>query len=302
MTPNDTHEISLVTVWQLSRPASLSVTAVAWLLGLASAAGCGISLDWASALAALLLTGGFHAGTNILHAYHAARQEAAGGLARSPLSANDGIHLIRQGRITLAQTRQVAWAVLGLVMIAGLALAVKVGGGLLLLGLAGLMLTWAFTAAPLKLEQWGGAEIGAALAGWLAVLGTDYTQRHHFFLVPAVDAWSFALLVAAIPLTQRATWPATPKPRLDLNAIGALYVALIVLAYAWLVGGVSLLYQPRQALWGLLSLPVSLAAAAWLWGAGRQPQRACRAWQLSLVAALLHGLAMAGGLVTVTMF
>ena len=302
MTPRDTREISLAAVWQLSRPASLSVTAVACLLGLASAAGCGIDLDCAGALAALPLAGGFHAGTNILHTYHAARREAAGNLASSPFPAGDGVRLIRQGDITLAQTRQVAWAVLGLVMLAGVALAVKVGGGLLLLGLAGLVLAWAITAPPLKLGQRGGAEIGAALAWWLVVLGADYVQRHHFFLIPAVDAASFGLLVAAIPLAQRAMWPTTPKPPMGRNAIGALYVALIVLAYAWLVGGVALLYQPQQALWGLLSLPVSLTAAAWLWGAAGQPQRARQAVQLTMAAALLHGLAMAGGLVTVTMF
>lgn len=122
-----------------------------------------------------------------------------------------------------------------------------------------------------------------------------------------MDAVSFALLVAAIALAQRvmprcsvatAHMRERPGPRL----IFALYLALLALAYGWLAGGVALLYQPQQALWGLLSLPVSLAAAGMLWGSVSQPQRALLAWQLTVAAALLHGLAMAAGLVTVMMF
>lgn len=300
-------EISVATVWQLSRPATLGVTVVACLLGLASAAGCGISPDWAGALASLLLAVAFHASANILNTYHAARQGLQVAAPDSPFSAADGVRLIQQGAITLAETRQVAWALLGLVMVAGVALALKVGGGLLLIGLAGWLVAWAYSAPPLRLGQRGGAEVSAALTWWLVVLGADYVQRHHFFLIPAVDAASFALLVAAMPLAQRialsrSAATASARQRLSPSLVVALYMALILLAYAWLAGGVALLYQPQQALWGLLSLPVSLAAAGMLWVAASQPRRARLARQLTVAAALLHGLAMAAGLVTVTMF
>lgn len=280
---------------------------MACLLGLASAAGCGISPDWAGALASLLLAVAFHASANILNTYHAARQGLQVAAPDSPFSAADGVRLIQQGAITLAETRQVAWALLGLVMVAGVALALKVGGGLLLIGLAGWLVAWAYSAPPLRLGQRGGAEVSAALTWWLVVLGADYVQRHHFFLIPAVDAASFALLVAAMPLAQRialsrSAATASARQRLSPSLVVALYMALILLAYAWLAGGVALLYQPQQALWGLLSLPVSLAAAGMLWVAASQPRRARLARQLTVAAALLHGLAMAAGLVTVTMF
>ncbi len=188
-------------------------------------------------------------------------------------------------------------------MVAGLALAVKAGGGLLLLGLAGAVLIWAYTGPPLRLGERGTAEVIAALAWWLVVLGADFVQRHHFFMIPAVDAASFALLVAAITLAQRAVPinpAAAPKPQWHL-VLGAAYAALVLLAYGWLAGGVALLYQPHQALWGMVSLPVSLAAAGLLWRTAQQPQCALLAWRLTVAAVLLHGLSMAGGLITVSM-
>lgn len=86
-------EISLATVWQLSRPSSLLVTVVASLLGLASAAGCGIQPDWAAALAALLLAVMFHAGVNVLQTYHAARQGMASNPSDDPFGAGHGTPL-----------------------------------------------------------------------------------------------------------------------------------------------------------------------------------------------------------------
>jgi 1,4-dihydroxy-2-naphthoate octaprenyltransferase len=307
MASQDMREISAATVWQLSRPASLGVTVVACMLGLASAAGCGISPDWAGALASLLLAVAVHAAANILQTYHAARQGAHEPMPEGSFSTAAGVRLIQQGVITLAETRQLAWALLGLVMVAGVALALKVGGGLLLIGLAGWLLAWAYAAPPLRLSQRGGAEVSAAIAWWLVVLGADYVQRRHFFLISAVDAASFALLVAAMPLAQRIApgrIAVTGVTRQSLNQklTVALYLVLLLLAYGWLAGGVALLYQPQQALWGLLSLPVSLAAAGMLWRSASQPQRALLPRQLTVAAALLHGLAMTAGLMTVTMF
>lgn len=310
MTQTPIREISPQTVWQLARPASLSVTAVACVLGFASAAGCGYAVDWAGAVAALLLACGFHAGVNILHTCYLAQrlgsQPAPPAHDAGPFGATTGLRLMAQGAITPAEVRQVAWALLGLVMFAGLVLAVKAGGGLVTLGLAGLLLAWAYAAPPLRLSSRGGTELLAALAWWLVVLGADYVQRRQFFLIPAVDAVSFALLVAAIPLAQRFTQAAGSRaskvhPERVNKRLAAMSNALMLLAYGWLVGGVLMLYHPQQALWGLVSLPVSLAANTLLWVAVFRPQHAPLAWQLTVAAALLHGLGMAAGLVTVAM-
>jgi 1,4-dihydroxy-2-naphthoate octaprenyltransferase len=51
-------------------------------------------------------------------------------------------------------------------------------------------------------------------------------------------------------------------------------------------------------MWGLVSLPLSLAAAGLLWRHAAAPQRLRPAIALTIAAASLHGLAMAAGLAT----
>ena len=53
---------------------------------------------------------------------------------------------------------------------------------------------------------------------------------------------------------------------------------------------------PRAALWGLLSLPLSLAAAALLWRNAATPARLRPAIGLTIAAANVHGLALATAL------
>ncbi|APW45179.1 prenyltransferase [Rhodoferax antarcticus] len=291
MMPQTPHNLSPATVWQLARPASLTPTGVACVLGTATAAGCGIQLDWAAALAALLLAVGLHAGANLLQAGYAQRGSTA---APTGPFADSGLRLMQDGLVSQAEIRQLAWAVLGMMLAAGLVLSVRAGGGLLLVGFGGVLLAVLFAVPPWRLGTRGLAEVSAVLAWWLVVLGADYVQRHHFFLISVVDAVSFALLVGAVPLVQR--------QRPGSWVVPALYGLLMVLAYGWLVGGVALLYHPQPALWGLVSLPLSLLAVGLLWGAALRPRWVWLAPWLSVAAALLHGLTMAGGLMTVTMF
>ncbi len=289
MAPAPPQTLSLATVWELARPASFPLTGVACVLGTASAAGCGIAPDWVAALAALLLALGLHAGANLLQAGYALPD---GATAPTGPFADHRLRLMQPGQVTPNEIRQLAWVVLGMMLAVGLVLAVKAGGGLLLVGLGGTLLAVLFAVPPWRLGSRGLAEVSAALAWWLVALGADYVQRHHFFLISSVDAVSFALLVAAVPLAHR-----QPKT----YALAGLYSVLMLLAYGWLAGGVAMLYHPQPALWGLLSLPVSLLALGWLWGGGQRPEWVKLAQWLSVAAALLHGLTMAGGLMTVAM-
>jgi len=73
------------------------------------------------------------------------------------------------------------------------------------------------------------------------------------------------------------------------------YLLVGVAAHLWLAAGVWLLYQPEPAIWGLLSAPLTLAAAALLWQRAATPQRLRPAIALTIAAANVHGLAMAAG-------
>jgi 1,4-dihydroxy-2-naphthoate octaprenyltransferase len=305
----NTQDISALTVWQLARPGALWVTVTACMLGFASAAACGVDPDWAGALATLLLATSFHAAANMLQENDTAPASTPALAPAALASFTGGLGLVQQGKVNLREVHQVAWAVLALTLLAGTLLALKTGGGLMLLGLAGLVLVWTYASPPWRLASHGLGEVLTALAWWLVVLGADYVWRRHFFLIPAVNAASFALLMANLHLASsfataeadRAAARHSLRVRLGLRWAAALYWLLLTLAYVWLAGGVLALYQPTPALWALVSVPFSVLAGVLLWRAGSTPTGVPWAVGLSITAAVLHALVMAAGLVSLRM-
>jgi 1,4-dihydroxy-2-naphthoate octaprenyltransferase len=172
---------------------------------------------------------------------------------------------------------------------------------LVVLGLAGLLAAWAYSAPPLALMTRGLGELTVGLTWVLVVVGADYVQRGKFFFMPWVVALSFGLLVVNIlvingfPDAQadahvgKRTFVVRAGPR--LAALG--YLLLVALAYAWVVAGVWLFIHPEPALWGLASMPLSLAAFVLLFKYAHQPSSLTPAIVLTIAAAVLHGVAMA---------
>lgn len=290
--------------WRMTRPAFLSITLSACLLGIASAAAGGSGLDAPAALATLLLACAAHAGANVCNDYHDARNgaDAANHGALHPFTG--GARLIQQGLVSEADTRRWAALLLALVALAGLALAARAGAGLLPLGAAGLLLAWAYSAPPLKLMSRGLGELTVAAAWWGVVLGADYAQRGRFDAAPASLGFGLALLVACILLINGVPDAAadarvgkrTLAVRLGARGTTRLYAGLALLAHGWLAGSVWRHGAPAAAAWGLLSLPLSLAAAWLLWRHGATPARLRPAIGLTIAAANLHGLALAAAL------
>ena len=290
--------------WRMTRPGFLLVTLSACLLGIASAAMCGCGLDLPAALATVLLACMAHAGANVLNDYHDARNGADAANTQGLHPFTGGARLIQQGQVSEIQTGRWAALLLGLLVPAGLLLAARSGGGLLLVGAAGLLIAWAYSAPPFKLMSRGLGELAVAAAWWLVVIGADYVQRHGFMPIPISLGFSLALLVACILLingvpdarSDASVGKRTLAVRLGARRAAALYAWLALLAHGWLALSVWLLIPPAAALWGLLSLPLSLAAAALFWRHARQPQRLRPAIVLGIAAANLHALAIAAAL------
>lgn len=288
---------------RMTRPAFLLLTVVACALGTATAAACGCGLDLPLALGATFLSVLAHAAGNVLNDLQDARNGADAANQQGIFPFTGGSKLIQTGMVTEQQTAELLTALLVFLVPAGLLLAVKAGGGVLLLGMAGLALAWAYSAPPLKLVSRGLGEMTVALVWFLVVVGADYVQRRHFFPIPAWVALGFAILVAALLLingfpdakADAQVGKRTLVVRLGPVKASALYTVLVLAAHLWLVAGVWLLVPPSQALWGLVSWPFSLAAAAWLAKHRHQPERLKPALGLSVAAVLLHGLGLAGG-------
>ena len=289
---------------RMTRPAFLTVTAVACLLGLSTAAACSGGLKLPRAVATVLLALMAHAGANVLNDYCDARNGADAANRDGLFPFTGGSRLIQNGAVSVADTgRWAAFLLLALVPL-GLWLAALSGPGLLALGAVGLFLAWAYSAPPLVLMSRGLGEAAVALAWWLMVIGADYTQRGHFSVITAATAVSLALLLANILLingfpdaaSDAAVGKRTLVVRLGPVPAAGLYLGLVLLAHGWLAASVWLLITPQTALLGLASMPVSLAAAALLWRHAAEPQRLRPALALTVAAANLHGLAMAAGL------
>ena len=186
--------------WRMTRPAFLSITLTASLLGIASAAACGCGLDVPAALATALQACLAHAGANVLNDYHDSRNgaDAANHGALYPFTG--GSRLIQQGRVSEVDTGRWAAALLLLLVPAGILLAARAGGGLLLIGAAGLFVAWAYSAPPFKLMSRGLGELAVAAAWWGVVIGANFVQRHQFSVIAASLGFSLALLVACILL------------------------------------------------------------------------------------------------------
>lgn len=290
---------------RMTRPGFLTVTGAACLLGLASAA-TRDGLDVPKALATVVLALMAHAGGNVLNDYFDARNGADAANTSGLFPFSGGSRLIQNGVVSVADTGRWAAALLILLIPPGLLLALHSGGGLVAIGVAGLLLAWAYSAPPLALMSRGLGELAVAGAWWLVVVGADYVQRGQFFVVPAVMAVSYALLVANILLingfpdaeADARVGKATLVVRLSPRRAAWLYVGIALLAHAWLALTVWLRIPPPAVLWGLLSLPLSLAAGVLLVRRANTPQQLRPAIALSIATAVVHGLAMAVGLVS----
>lgn len=293
----------LALLWRMTRPAFLLLTVVACVLGTATASACGCGLDWPLALGATLLAVLAHAAGNVLNDLHDARNGADAANAQGIFPFTGGSRLIQNGLVTEQQTAELAKALLLFLVPAGLLLAVRAGGGVIALGAAGLLLAWAYSAPPLRLMSRGLGEPAVAMAWFLVVVGADYVQRRHFFLIPASAATGFAFMVAALLLingfpdaeADARVGKRTLVVQLGPTLAALLYTVLVLGAHAWLALSVWLLIPPAPALWGLVSLPLSLAAVAVLWRKREQPQHLRPALALTVAATLLHGLGMAWG-------
>ena len=290
----------------MTRPGFLVITAVACVLGVAVAAACGHGPNMWTAWATVVLAVLMHASANVLNDYHDALNGADDANTQGLFPFTGGSRLIQNGHVSVQNTYDLAKALIIVLIPCGLVLAVKTGGGLVVLGLVGLLLGWGYSAPPLALMKRGLGEFTVALSWGLVVVGADYVQRGQFFVIPAAVAASFALLVGNILVingfpdaqADAQVGKRTLVVRVGVRWAAWTYLVFALLAYAWLLVGVWLFIHPEPALWGLASMPLSLLSFVLLYKHAEQPNRLTPAIVLTIVAALVHGLAMSAGLIT----
>jgi 1,4-dihydroxy-2-naphthoate octaprenyltransferase len=288
-----------------TRPAFLSVTFVGCLLGLATAAAGGIRLDPALATLTLFFALVAHAGANVINDYYDALSGCDNANTERVFPFTGGSRFIQNGVLTVRATGIFGYALLAAVVPAGLYLTAVSDPGLIWIGLAGLVVGWAYSAPPLKLQSHGMGEFGIT-AGWLlVVVGSDFVQRHGFAFAPVAAGLGFALLVANILYINQfpdvkadaAAGKRTVVVRLGVARARWGYALICLLTYGWVVAMVAAGLLPAGALVSLLAGAASLGALRVLWRHAAEPPQLVPALKLTILAASLHGLLLAAALV-----
>ncbi len=285
-----------------TRPAFLLVTLVACLLGLASAYGSGVTLDPLSAVLTVALALLAHAGGNVINDYHDRDADALNTGRLFPFTG--GSRFIQNGVLSARQVARLGYGLLAAVIPAGLWLAWSAGPGLLLIGAAGLLVAWAYSAPPLHLVARGLGELCIVTAWLLVVVGADYVQRGAFSATPAAAGLSYALLVANLLYINQfpdhagdaAAGKRTLVVRLGPQAAKWGYLVIALLAYAWLVLMVGREILPQKSAAAAFTLVLSFNAAKQLIDYATEPAELAAAIRQTIIAACAHGLILAGTL------
>lgn len=182
-----------------------------------------------------------------------------------------GSRSIELGLISLPQLATVAWCSLAVATLAGLALTLRTGLGIVAFGLVGAFAAYFYTAPPLRLAARRGlGELFVGLCfGPLLVAGTIYA------LTQTIDWRAFAVGLPLGLLTTAILWvnefPDAPSDaQTGKNHLVVVlgkknarwgFIALLAAAFILMVAFVSWRWVPVGALLGLLPLPLAVKAA-----------------------------------------
>lgn len=286
------------------RPAFLSVTFVGCLLGLATAALSGVTLDPLKATVTLLFALLAHGGANVVNDYYDAKSGCDAANDERVFPFTGGSRVIQNGVLSLQEAGVFGYALLAAVIPAGLWLTAVSGPGLIGIGLAGLLTGWAYSAPPFKLQSRGLGEYGITAPWLLIVVGSDFVQRHEFSFTPVAAGLGFALLVANVlyinqfPDVKADTQAGkrTLVVRLGVQRARWGYALIALLCYGWVLAMALLGHLPAVALISLLPAIASFKAAQNLARHAAQPMQLVPGIKLTILAASLHGLLLAAAL------
>ena len=181
-----------------TRPPFLTVSIVGVLLGLATATYEHAFRSPALAALTLLFALVAHAGANVINDYYDALSgcDAVNTDRIAPFTG--GSRFIQNNVLTERQTAIFGYVLLASIVPAGLWLTCQSGPLLLLIGGAGLISGWAYSAPPFKLQSRSLGEIGIMLAWLSIVLGADYVQAQSISPPALIAGLAYAPLVANV--------------------------------------------------------------------------------------------------------
>lgn len=289
-----------------TRPGFLLAALVPCFIGLATAWCDGVPLQGVAAMLTIVGALLVQAGVNVLNDYYDALNGTDAANEERIYPFTGGSRFIQNGVLSERETLVFGGALFAASALIGVVLLPFAGWGLLGVGVAGLLLGWAYSAPPLALNSRGLGEISVALGfGFLIPLGADMVQRGAFDTLPLLAAMPYALLVAGLLyINQFPDWVADAAAgkhhwvvRLRPRRARWGYLGMVLVAYGALLLLVWSKVLPVAALLGLLSAPLSLGAAMGVLRHAEHPALLAPVIKLTIAAMLVHGLGLSLGLV-----
>lgn len=242
----------------------LTASVVPVFLGLAAAA---YDRQFSLGLALLTLTGAMavHLGLNVANDVFDTLS-GADEVNVTPTKFSGGSRVLQYGLVSLRQMMALAAVFYAIAIIIGLVLVAMSGLGLLWLGLAGVLISYFYTAPPLRLVHRGLGELCVALGfGPIMVLGTYVVQTGHYGLRPLILSIPVAILVMMILYANEVpdrfadakAGKRTLVVRMPPAAVIRGYVASVAIAYLVIVLGVAFRVLPWPTLAALLTIPIA---------------------------------------------
>ncbi len=287
-----------------TRPAFISATLVAGIIGFAVIHHEGVAIDFGIACVTLFFALITHAGVNVLNDYYDALSGTDGCNTERIYPFTGGSRFIQNGVLTLTQTRNFGYGLLASVVVAGLWLMAQSAPQLLYIGLAGLFIGWAYSAPPLKLVSRGWGELCVTGGILLITVGADFVLRKSFSFAPVIAGVPYALLATNLlyinQFPDRTADTAVGKlhwvARLEVRQARWGYALLVLMVNLWVIVAVAFDALPLWSLLSLLAVPLSVVATLQLFRHAYQPQQLAGAIKLTILAMLLHGVLMATAL------
>ena len=282
-----------------TRPPFLLASAAPCLIGVALAHGSGVPLRIGAALLTLVGAVLVHAGINVLNDYYDALNGTDALNTERLYPFTGGSRFIQNGVLTTEETVRYGALLLVAGGLIGVGLALTSRPLLWFIGMSGILLGWAYSAPPLKLNSRGWGELSVALGfGILIPFGAYYVQRGLFDWLPVLAGAPYALLVASLlyinQFPDRHADNAAGKHhwvvRLGARRARWGYAAAVAAAYAILLTEIAFGVLPMTAWIAALPAALSFTAAQQLLQFAELPSRLVLAIQLTILAALSHAL------------
>lgn len=280
-----------------TRPPFILATIVPILLGFAYTRYQGYEIHW-SVFFLVLLAGIFlHAGVNVLNDYYDDLNGTDAANEERIYPFTGGSRFIQNDVLTREQMRNFGVSLIVMVMIIGLYLVMHTGLLLFFLGLFGILIGWAYSAPPFRLNSRGLGELTVLTGFGLLPFGAWLTQTGTPSLSVLLIALPLGLLTSNLLYINQ-----YPDRKADIYAKKMHWVARLPTHVSrwgyWLIAGLAWVLIPLYIYQGLLPqlswismLPVvlSFSAGKELLQNSDHPQRLEKAIKMTLLAMLLHG-------------